>query len=118
MINSSKDYLMNENNSRYCIILTTCNNKHIKDKIVKYLLDNKLSACIQTSNVESYYHFEGNINQDKEILLKIKTRKSLYLKVENIIKKLHDYKVPQIISISIIDGDKDYLNWIDQYCQD
>lgn len=109
---------MNENNYRYCIILTTCNNENIKDKIVKSLLDNKLSACIQTSNVESCYHFEGNINQDKEILLKIKTRKSLYPKVKDMIKKLHDYKIPQIISIPIIDGDKDYLVWIDQCCQD
>ena len=42
----------------------------------------------------------------------IKTRKSLYKKVEKAIKENHPYEVPEIIAVSIAKGSKDYLKWL------
>jgi uncharacterized protein involved in tolerance to divalent cations len=36
--------------------------------------------------------------------------------LEEQIRLLHPYKVPQIISVSIFNANKDYLKWINQYC--
>lgn len=103
-------------NSNYCIIITTCNNNNIKEKIINELLNKKLCACIQTSNIESSYCFENKINHDVEILLRIKTKKEMYSQIEEVIKNMHNYKTPQIISIPILEGSKEYLDWIDQSC--
>ena len=97
---------------KFCIIITSCNDNKIKDKIVNRLLNDKLSACIQVSAAQSSYIFEDKINHDNEIIIKIKSKLSLYKNIENIIKELHDYKVPQIIAIPIIAISDDYSNWL------
>ena len=82
-------------------------------KIAEILARKKLSACTQiTGPVESVYKWKGKLVQQKEWLCLIKTKKNLYKKVENEIKKIHPYKLPEIIATPIISGSKGYLNWI------
>ena len=45
-------------------------------------------------------------------MILIKSKKSSYKKIEVLIKKLHNYELPEIISININQGDKDYLEWV------
>ena len=52
------------------------------------------------------------IDRELEILIQLKTRKSLYKEVETEILKLHDYEVCEIICVDITDGDEKYLKWI------
>ncbi len=96
----------------YCIILTTYSNQVIGKKIIDSLISKKLAACIQTQKITSYYHWKGEVKNDKEHLAIIKTRKKLYSKVEEDILSNHDYEVPEIIEISITGGLPSYLNWI------
>jgi periplasmic divalent cation tolerance protein len=103
-----------KNHENFCIIITSCNNKEIKDNIVKILLKKKLAACIQVSNAESSYVFKGKVHNDDEIIIKIKTRLSLYSKVEEIIKELHDYQIPQIIAVPMLKVSDDYKKWLDE----
>ena len=66
-------------NSKYCLILTTCNNQKTKQNIInKLLIESKLSACIQTKEIESHYLWNNQIQNDKEYLITIKTTKNLY----------------------------------------
>ena len=73
----------------------------------------KLAACVNViKGVESVYQWQGKIERDNEILLIVKTRQSLFSQVEQVIKELHDYELPEIIAVSIETGEKNYLNWI------
>ena len=77
------------------------------------LVSKRLAACVQlVSKLESHYRWKGKKEISREILLIIKTRSSLYKKVEAAILKNHSYEVPEIICLPISKGSKTYLNWL------
>lgn len=97
----------------YCIINCTASNKEEAIKISKYLVQNKLIACCNiVSSVTSVYSWKDQINEDNEVLMIMKTKTSLYKKVEKEIKNLHSYETPEIICIPVTDGSLDYLAWV------
>jgi len=51
---------------------------------------------------------------EREYLLLIKTRAQQFAKVKQLILRLHSYELPEIVSLSIIDGHGPYLRWIDE----
>jgi len=103
--------------SKFITIETTYPNSSKGKKLAKNLaelvLNQKLAACVQFSKIESAYFWEGKLQNDQEILVRIKTKNSLFLKVEKIIKKHHSYEIPQIISTQINQGSDEYLQWIE-----
>ena len=94
------------------IVQTTCPNKEEASNIAKSLIENKLAACIQMSEIESFYMWEDEFCNDKEILLNIKTKKENFKKIQSKIKELHSYDVPEIISIDIDKASKEYKIFI------
>jgi periplasmic divalent cation tolerance protein len=55
------------------------------------------------------------INEEKEVLLIVKSREELFEEhLVPAIKAVHPYDVPEIIALPIIMGSKDYLNWIEE----
>lgn len=97
----------------YIMVLTTCNSSETSSLIAETLISNKLAACVNIiKGVESVYQWQGKIEHDKEILLIIKTRESLFSQVEQSIQELHSYELPEIIAVPIKTGEKNYLNWI------
>ena len=97
----------------YIQISTTTETKEQAQKIAKYLVEQKLAACVQiTGTIESTYRWKGKVENAQEWLCLIKTRDALYSKVEAAIKKLHPYETPEIIAVPIIKGSKEYLNWL------
>ncbi len=99
--------------SKFCIVLTTVNDEAIKRKIIKDLLSKRLAACIQIMPIESHYLWEGNVCEDNEELLVIKTKTVLYKSVEDVIRMLHSYDTPQIVQLPITSGFPKYLNWLE-----
>ena len=112
--NSSSSHTQTESDG-YCIIYTTieASNFKLKDELIRVLLENKLAACIQASNIQSSYVWDGQIVCDDEIRLAIKTKKSKFNAIKQIICELHNYEIPQIICVDISDGFDGYLDWID-----
>jgi len=99
--------------SDYCVVKTTFANKKDAQKMAQKLLQNKLAACGQISTIESLYLWGGQIEQENEFLLAIKTRKNLFAKVKKMIMQSHEYEVPQIVMLPILDADEQYLAWVD-----
>jgi len=62
--------------------------------------------------VRSIYSWKGEVVDDKESAVLMKTRSSKVKKAIKRIKELHSYEVPEIISFKIEKGSKDYLDWI------
>jgi periplasmic divalent cation tolerance protein len=98
----------------YIQISTTTETKEEAQKIARYLVEQKLAACVQiTGPIESIYHWKGKVENSQEWLCLIKTRAELFEKVESSIKKLHSYETPEIVAVPIVKGSKEYLNWLD-----
>lgn len=100
--------------SDYCIINTTTDTKENADDITQLLLEKKLIACVQSTVIESAYHWQGKIIKSEEIYLQMKTKKSLFEKIQKAIEHLHTYDVPEIIMVPITGANALYLEWIEE----
>ena len=97
----------------YIVVFVTVKDKDEAEKIAAHLVKNKLAACVNiVPGVSSVFWWENKIDQASEVLLIVKTKKALFKKLAAAVKKTHSYSVPEIIALPIIDGNKDYLNWI------
>ncbi len=91
----------------------TVPNKKIAKDITKILMKHKLAACVNMiENVKSVFSWEGEVCEEKEILMLIKTRRTNYGKIKLVIEDLHTYSIPEIIALPIIDCSEDYLKWL------
>ncbi|MFN3787281.1 MAG: divalent-cation tolerance protein CutA [Sulfurihydrogenibium azorense] len=99
----------------YIVVLITTSSFEEAKKIANYLVENKLAACVNIiEKVNSIFFWKGNIENYDESLMIVKTKKDLFEKLKEEVKKLHSYTVPEIIALPIIDGSEDYLNWIEE----
>lgn len=98
--------------NKYIMITTTFDSKEEANKIIELLLEKRLVSCCQLSNITSSYHWKGKIECTDEFLLQMKSKKELFKEIEEVILEHHSYETPQIIAYDIVDGYKDYLNWI------
>ena len=97
----------------YIIVFNTCDSAACASSIAETLVSKKLAACVNmVKNIESVYQWQGKIEHTKEILLIIKTRQSLFSQLEQAIKELHNYELPEIIAVPVDTGETNYLNWI------
>lgn len=97
------------------IILCNTNSQENAEFIAKTLISEKLCACVNiVHKIQSIYKWQGKIENDTEFLMLIKTKNELFEQVKNRILKLHPYEVPEVISFDIINGNKEYLDWVGQ----
>jgi len=82
-------------------------------EIVSTLLNKRLIACANVSSkVTSSYWWKGNIEEADEFIITAKTRLSLVRKITEEVKNIHSYEVPEILALPVLDGNQDYLDWL------
>ena len=95
------------------VVLITAASRRECKKIAKHLVEAKLAACVNiTQGIESVYRWEGKITQDKEFLMMVKTTRELLQEIKRAVAKIHSYHTPEIICLPIIDGSRNYLQWV------
>ena len=99
---------------RVAVYITTKDVKEAR-KLASLLLEERLVACANiVPEIESSYWWKGKIEEKKESLLVVKTRKELAKKIIEFVKKNHSYSVPCVNVIPIIEGNPEYLRWVDE----
>lgn len=101
-------------NDEYIVAVTLCNNESIASKICSVVLSKHLAASCQIYKANSFYWWDGELETSPEYRLEFRSKKSLYSKIEEEIKKVHDYEVSEIMCYTISSGSKAFLDWIDQ----
>ena len=96
----------------FIIIYITNPTKEEAKKIALHLLEKKLIACANIYPSNSMYWWEGKIENEDELAIIFKTRTELLDEAMALVKELHSYDVPCLMSYEYTLGDKDYLNWI------
>lgn len=93
--------------------VTTDNQKSAK-KIAKILLKEKLIACANIlPKMTSIYRWKGKLEESHECVLILKSNKKNSKKIIARVKQLHTYEVPCVLSLSIEDGNQDYIHWLE-----
>ncbi len=86
-------------------------------EVARILVEERLVACVNIlPKVESVYRWQENMETAEETLCLIKTTIGRYQTLENRIKAIHPYQVPEIIAINLAAGLPDYLNWAANQC--
>jgi periplasmic divalent cation tolerance protein len=97
----------------FLVVLCTCPTREVASAIATAVLEERLAACVnQLPGIKSLYRWEGRIEDDEELLLLIKTTSQLFPALEEMIRDLHPYDIPEIIGLPLTVGSKDYLAWI------
>jgi periplasmic divalent cation tolerance protein len=97
----------------YYLFLVTVPNIDEGHKIARNLVESKLVACVNIiQNISSIYRWKGEIQEDSEYLLLIKTTEEKGDLLIQKINHLHSYENPECIGLKIEKGSKKYLNWI------
>lgn len=99
--------------SGHGVLMTALPSRDAAAKIAKFLIEEKLAACVQLMPVESFYRWEGKTRNEAEVLLLIKTRTALFDAAIARIKAVHPYEVPEIAGLPFTAGLDSYFGWID-----
>jgi periplasmic divalent cation tolerance protein len=95
------------------VYITTSGNLESKE-IAKRLLENKLACCVNIiPSVESMYLWNGKIEEDSESIMVVKTISILVDEVIKMVEYVHSYETPCILEITVNDGSKNYLKWME-----
>ncbi len=101
------------NRHEYQLVLTTCPDNETAERIARALVGERLAACVNILPIaQSVYLWKGEVESAAELLLIIKSVTNAYGPIENRIRELHSYELPEVIAVPIADGLPDYLAWI------
>lgn len=96
------------------IAFVTCESREQAETIAQAVVGEKLAACVNVlPGIRSCYTWEGKLTWSDEVLLLIKTTRGRFGQLQDRIKGLHSYSVPEIVGVTIEDGFDKYIEWID-----
>ncbi|MGA2606861.1 MAG: divalent-cation tolerance protein CutA [Terriglobia bacterium] len=95
------------------VIFVTAASSGEGKKIARHLVETRLAACVNILQpMESVYRWEGKIAEEREFLLIIKSTGELFPEIKAEISKIHSYHTPEIICLPVIEGSRNYLQWV------
>ena len=96
------------------IVFVTCESNEQAESIAQTVVSEKLAACVNIlPGVRSCYVWERKLTWSSELLLLIKTTRGRFDQLQDRIKALHSYSVPEIIAVTIDEAFDKYIAWID-----
>jgi periplasmic divalent cation tolerance protein len=95
------------------VVFVTAPNEEEAAKIGRTLVEERLAACANIApRIRSIYRWQGQVHDEEECLIIIKTATSLFEALQNRVKELHSYEVPEIVSFPVARGLPQYLDWV------
>ena len=101
--------------TEYIIVFITAPNEEEAARISHAIVGEKLAACVNIiRSVRSIYRWQGRVEDEQEVLMIVKTKRTLFERLQGRVKELHSYSVPEIIGLPVVEGSKQYLDWLGQ----
>jgi periplasmic divalent cation tolerance protein len=100
---------------QYIQVVTTVERREDAQRIAQALVEQRLAACVQVLGpITSTYRWHGQIETAQEWQCWAKTRGELFNEVEQAIRAIHPYEVPEILATAVLAGNAGYLAWLDE----
>lgn len=104
----------NTESVRYGVVLVTASSQQEAITIAQSLVEAQLAACVAFMPIRSIYRWQGQLYNEEEWQLVIKTDLAQFPTLEAKIRELHSYEVPEIIALPLVAGSQPYLQWISE----
>jgi periplasmic divalent cation tolerance protein len=99
----------------HVVVITTTDSADAAAALARAVVEARLAACVQISGpVRSVYRWEGELHDDQEWQLWIKTAYDRVDELTEFVKAGHGYDVPEVLALPVLGGNPDYLAWITQ----
>ena len=100
--------------TKYRVVLVTCATLEESRKIARAMVERHLAACVNivTHAVESFYMWEGKLENESEYLLILKTGEERVDELKTAVLAMHSYDTPEFVVLPIVAGTEEYLNWV------
>jgi len=96
------------------LIFTTLHKKDMAHSIGKGLLEKRLIACYNLTEIESSYWWKEEVISENEVLMIFKTKSENFAKIESYLKENSGYEVPEIVAVKPEKVNQPYLDWSDK----
>lgn len=98
---------------RLAVVMTTVGSDEQAGRIAETLVQEGLAACVNiVRRVRSIYRWKGELWDDEEHLVLIKTREELFDQVREAIRRIHSYELPEVICVPVLHADEKVREWI------
>ena len=95
------------------VVLSTFPDKSAAMTAAEALVNERLAACVNVlPGVESVYQWQGKVETGQEVLAVIKTTSQRYPALEQRLRELHPYEVPEIVALPASAVAETYLAWV------
>lgn len=98
--------------AEYVQVVTTTDSEETAAELARGVVGGRFGACVQVVPIRSFYRWEGEVHDDPEWQLQIKTAAARLDALVEHLKSNHGYDVPEIIVTPIVDGNESYLSWV------
>lgn len=96
----------------FVTVQTTTDSAPEVANLASALVEQRLAACVQVSQIQSYYRWEGKVHHEPEFLLTLKTSSTAIHGIKMLLDQQHSYDEPELIVTPITDGSDGYLEWV------
>lgn len=97
---------------KYIAVVTTVATRAEAEAMAKSLVERKLAACAQISEIRSFYVWDGAVQNEPEQRVLFKTTDERYAELEAAIRQLHSYDLPAIHAYALAHVYAPYGEWI------
>jgi periplasmic divalent cation tolerance protein len=99
------------------VVLSTFGTVDEARRVARILVEERLVACANLiPGVESIYRWNGEVEVSSETMVVFKTVTDNFYRLENRLRELHSYEVPEIVALRLETGLPAYLRWVDESC--
>jgi periplasmic divalent cation tolerance protein len=95
------------------VALVTVPNKAEATKLAELLVEKRAAACVNIiPGLMSIFSWDGALSKEEEFLLIVKSVKSEYQRLEDLIKANHPYDCPEVLAFDAVNGAEQYCSWV------
>ena len=96
------------------LVFTTFEREEEAARVVRSLIEERLIACGNLlPGARSLYRWKGEVEDAREVVALLKTRKRDWSALVSRLHELHPYETPECVAVRVAAGAPKYLAWLE-----
>lgn len=96
------------------VLYVTCPDREVALELSHMLVERRLAACTNLHPITSVYRWEGDVVEEDEVAMEVKTRPDLVDAATRAILEAHPYDVPCVVDLGVAAVNDAYGEWVDE----
>lgn len=94
------------------LIYTTCHDEESARKLAGMIVEKKLASCVNIWRIGSIFKWEGQLKEEKEVAVLIKTVETKVQQIEDFISSIREYAIPFVGVLNVFRVNREYKEWM------